>query len=107
MSIVRQIRKQAQSLVAPLIGLCLSGYFGYHLIEGDRGLTAWVRATEQFREKQRAADAVKAERERLQWRVSLLQSGNLDPDLLDEQSRKALNLVGHGEIVILNEDQPK
>jgi len=40
MDIARHIRRQLKSIVGPAIGLSLSLYFGYHLIEGDRGLFA-------------------------------------------------------------------
>jgi cell division protein FtsB len=90
-----------------MIGLSLSLYFGYHLVEGDRGLIAWVRMTEQMRSSKQAASRLQAERGALEKRVSLLRSDHLDPDLLDEQARAALNLIGPDEIAILNSEPPK
>jgi cell division protein FtsB len=107
MDIARHLRRQLKSIVGPAIGLSLSLYFGYHLIEGDRGLAAWVRRTEQIREAKVEAAQIHAERVLQEQRVSLLRPEHLDPDLLDEQARAALNLVGPGEIVILNGEQPK
>jgi len=107
MDIARHIRRQLKSIVGPAIGLSLSLYFGYHLIEGDRGLFAWVRLTEQIRDAKVAAAQIHAERVAQDQRVSLLRQEHLDPDMLDEQARAALNLVGPGEIVILNSEQPK
>jgi len=54
-----------------------------------------------------AAAQIHAERVAQDQRVSLLRQEHLDPDMLDEQARAALNLVGPGEIVILNSEQPK
>jgi cell division protein FtsB len=106
MDIARFLRRQLKSIIAPTIGFSLSLYFGYHLIEGERGLIAWVRLTEQIRTAKLNAEQIRAEREAQDRRVSLMRSEHLDPDLLDEQARAALNLVGPGEIVILR-DEPK
>lgn len=107
MDIGRQIRKQAQYALGPLIGLSLSGYFAYHLIEGDHGLIAWVRLTQEIRDAKVEAAQVQAEREAEEHRVSLLQPDHLEPDLLDERARAALNLVAPGEVVIMNQDDQK
>ena len=90
-----------------MIGLGLSLYFGYHLVEGERGLIAWVRLTEQIRDAKSQAAQIHAERDAQDRRVSLLRPEHLDPDLLDEQARAALNLVGPGELVILQGEGPK
>jgi cell division protein FtsB len=107
MDIARHLRRQLKSIVGPAIGLTLSAYFGYHLVEGDRGLIAWVRLSQQIRETQAEAAQIHAEREAQDQRVSLLRQEHLDPDMLDEQARAALNLVGPNEIVILNNEQGK
>jgi cell division protein FtsB len=107
MDLTRHLRRQLKSSVAPMIGLSLSLYFGYNLVEGDRGLIAWVRKTEQLRSAKQAAAKLQGERETLEKRVSLLRSDHLDPDLLDEQARAALNLVGPDEIIILNGEPAK
>jgi cell division protein FtsB len=107
MDIARYVRKQLKSIVGPVIGVSLSLYFGYHLVEGERGLNAWVRLTEQIRAAKADAAEVHDERVEQDQRVSLLRPEHLDPDMLDEQARAALNLVGPGEIVILNGEPPK
>jgi cell division protein FtsB len=104
MGIVRHIRRQMGLVIAPLIGLSLSGYFTYHLIEGDRGLLAWVRLTERLRETSRQRDEIHAQRETEEHRVWLLRPAHLDPDLLDEQVRSTLNLTAPGEVVIMNDN---
>ncbi|GGF14983.1 cell division protein [Aliidongia dinghuensis] len=108
MEIRRHLRRQAHAIVGPLIGLTLACYFAYHLVEGDRGLIAWVRLTQQIRAAKVEQARVHEERLEAAHRVSLLRPEHLDPDLLDEQARAALNLIGPGEVVILNNDgQPK
>jgi len=105
MDVGRFIRRQIQDLLGPLVGLTLTGYFAYHLIEGDRGLLAWVRLNQEIRQAKEEAASVHAEREADEHRVSLLRPQHIDPDLLDERARAALNLAAPGEIVILNDDQ--
>jgi cell division protein FtsB len=107
MDIGRYVRKQLKSIVGPTIGVSLALYFGYHLLEGERGLSAWIRLTDQIRATRADADLVHAERVAQDQRISLLRPEHLDPDMLDEQARAALNLVGPGEIVILNREPPK
>ena len=107
MEIGRHIRRQAHGIVGPLIGLTLGCYFAYHLVEGDRGLIAWVRLTQQIRAAKLQATQIHEERAEAAHRVALLRPEHLDPDLLDEQARAALNLIGPGEVVILNNDGQK
>jgi cell division protein FtsB len=102
MDIGRTIRRQLQYVLGPTIGLSLSAYFGYHLVEGDRGLVAWGRLTQQIHQESALAASVHAARMAQQARVSMLQPAHLDPDLLDEQARAALNLIGPDEVVLLN-----
>ncbi len=107
MDVGRFIRKQAQSVMLPLLGMALSFYFAYHLVVGDRGVVAWTRLNQQIRDAKAQAATIHEEREALEHRVADLRPDSLDPDLLDEQARQRLNLVAPGETVILDEDQTK
>jgi cell division protein FtsB len=106
MDIGRTLRRQLKSVLGPTIGLSLSAYFGYHLVEGDRGLYAWVDMTRQIHAAQDQATALRTERDAVERRVAMLRPEHLDPDLLDEQARAALNLAGPNERVILDPDSP-
>jgi cell division protein FtsB len=101
MEVTRHLRRQARYLLGPAFGLCLSGYFIYHLVEGDRGLGAWLRLTHEIRDAKALAADVRAQRETAEQRAALLRPEHLDPDMLDEQARSSLNMVAPGEIVIL------
>ena len=105
MDIGRTIKRQLHYVLGPTIGLSLSAYFGYHLVEGDRGLVAWGRLTQQIHQETALAAATHAERMDQQRRVSLLQPAHIDPDLLDEQARAALNLAGPNEVILLNSQE--
>ena len=102
MSIVHEIRRRARLIVGPVLGISLCAYFAYHLVQGDRGLTAWLRLTQQIRDARTTLAAVEAERSTLERRVDLLRSDHLDRDMLDERARSQLNLAAPNEIVIFN-----
>jgi cell division protein FtsB len=107
MEVGRFIRKQAQAVVWPILLLTLSAYFAYNMVEGDRGLLAWLHSSHQLEMVQAQADTVRTQKETLEHRVFLLQDNHLGPDLLDEQARAALNLAGPHQIVIMNNDDQK
>jgi cell division protein FtsB len=101
MTLLAELRRRSRFVAGPIFGLAVIGYFSYHLVQGDRGLIAWMRLTQQIREAKATADQVRSEREALDNRVARLRPEHLDLDLLDERARATLNVVGPNEIVIL------
>jgi len=101
MIVLREMRRRARVLVGPVFGLALIGYFAYHLVEGDRGLLAWRRITQQLSLAQQNLATVDAQRAALDRRVSHMRSNHVDPDLLDTQVRRTLDVVRPDEIVIM------
>ena len=81
--------------------MALTGYFAYHLVEGDRGLIAWLRLSRELRVATAHLEAVRGQRVPLELKVSNLRPEHLDLDLLDERVRATLNLVSPDEIVIM------
>ena len=107
MIVFREMRRRAKVLVAPVLGLALTGYFAYHLVEGDRGLRAWMRLTQELRTAKVALADVSTERARLERRASNMRSEHLDPDLLDSQVRRTLDFAAPDEIVIIQPAKPR
>ncbi len=101
MIIVAELRKRARHVVAPVLGACLMGYFCYHLVQGERGVLAWLRLGNELREAQETSVVVRADRDALERRVSLLRLDSLDRDLLDERARATLNVARPNEIILL------
>ena len=101
MIVMRELRRRARVVIGPLLGLALTGYFAYNLVEGDRGFIAWTRLTRQIRAEDARLDGLRAERAALKLKVSDLTPDHLDPDLLDERVRATLNLVAPNELVIM------
>jgi cell division protein FtsB len=101
MIVLRALRRRARVLVGPVLGIALSGYFAYNLVEGDRGFIAWLRLTRELHDQDIHLGELHAERAALDLKVSDLKPDHLDPDLLDERVRATLNLVTPNEIVIM------
>ena len=101
MILLRILRRRAQLIAGPILGLALTGYFAYHLVEGGHGLNAWLRLNREIRAATANLDEVRAQRAALDLKVSELRPEHVDPDLLDERIRATLNLVSPDDIVIM------
>jgi cell division protein FtsB len=101
MILLRVLARRSRFLVGPMLGIALTGYFAFHLVEGDRGLNAWLRLNREIRAANADLDAVRAQRAALDLKVSELRPDHVDPDLLDERVRATLNLVSPDDIVIM------
>jgi cell division protein FtsB len=101
MIVLREMKRRAHFILAPIIGVAVTGYFLYNLIEGDHGLVRWLSLTREMRAANANLEAIRAQRAALDLRVSDLKPDHLDPDLLDERVRATLNLVAPDEIVIM------
>jgi cell division protein FtsB len=101
MIVMRVLRKRAGAILGPVIGVALTGYFAYHLLEGDRGLNAWFRLNREIRTATANLEAVRSQRAALDLKVANLRPDHVDPDLLDERIRATLNLVSPDDIVIM------
>ena len=106
MIVLREMRRRGKALAGPMLGVMLTGYFGYHLVEGDRGLLAWMRLQQELRQAKETLATVAGARAELEHRVRHMRPDHVDPDLLDLQIRKTLNVLRPDEIIIpLNRDQ--
>ena len=101
MSVVRALSRRAHLVLGPVIGIALTGYFAYHLVEGERGFKAWLRLNREIQTAATNLETVRAQRAALELRVSNLRPEHVDPDLLDERIRATLNLVAPDDIVIM------
>ncbi len=89
-----------RQILAPVIFATLFGYFGYHLVNGERGLLSMARLE---REVQIAnQNLAEAETTKKIWerRVSALRNQSLDPDMLDERARALLNFARKDDVII-------
>src|SRR5436305_14561863 len=100
MKLRRRISRYAHLLIPPVICCAVSGYFGYNFLFGERGLVAWRRSQDQLAEARHELSQVRARREALQHRISLLDDDAIDPDLLDEVAHPLLLQHRPGEVAV-------
>ena len=94
------MRRSLRRAIAPCLGFCALIYFGYHTVQGDRGVIAYLRLTANLERVEMALQESEEARQTLSRRVSLLRPDNLDRDMLDEQARQVLGLAHPDDIVI-------
>ncbi|MEE8139521.1 MAG: septum formation initiator family protein, partial [Alphaproteobacteria bacterium] len=78
MDLLGEIRRRARHIVGPVAGITLFGYFAYHVVQGDRGLIAWLKLSQQVETAQLQYDETVARRTEFAHRVGLLQPQSLD-----------------------------
>jgi len=88
MAIGHILRRRARHVLVPMLGALLIAYFGYHAIEGDRGLLAYLRLTQEIKKAEISRDLIQADRVQIERRVALLRPDGVDPDMLDERDAR-------------------
>ena len=76
------------------------GYFGYHLVNGDRGLLAMAHLEREVQIAEHNLAEAEATRKIWERRVSALRNQSLDPDMLDERARILLNFSRKDDIIV-------
>ncbi|MEM7444129.1 MAG: septum formation initiator family protein [Pseudomonadota bacterium] len=89
-----------RSLLTPVIGVGLVGYFAYHTVQGNRGVLSLVGLMSETARAHETLEELRSERLALEARVNALSPAHLDLDLLEEQARFVLN-VGHEDELVL------
>src|SRR5262245_38723472 len=101
MTVLRALRRRAHLVLGPALGIALTGYFAYHLVEGERGFKAWLHLNRDIRTATANLETVRSRRAAMELKVSNLRPEHIDPELLDERVRATLNLVSPDDIVIM------
>jgi cell division protein FtsB len=87
------VRKNLLTLVG--LGLCF--YFSYHLLQGERSYFRLISLEQNISEMKKSNEKLKSEHDALETRVSMLRSGSIDKDLLEERARIVLGFRNQGE----------
>ena len=93
---------RAKTAVVLAVGAAALAYFGFHVINGQRGLVAWFEVGQRIEQLENRYILNQTRVESLERSVSLLRVESLDPDMLDERSRHILGLAHPDEIIILH-----
>src|SRR5687767_2588435 len=89
-----------RQILAPLIFATLFGYFGYHLVNGDRGLLAMSHLQREVLIADQNLTEAETTRKIWERRVAALRNQSLDPDTLDERARALLNYARKDDVII-------
>lgn len=100
MSIGRELKRRGRSIIAPVIFLAITGYFGWNATQGDRGLVAYAQRQSLLRQVLADQTAAKVERDGWDTRVAGLRARHLDPDTLNERARAMLNLSEPNDVIV-------
>lgn len=98
----RQLRLSASPFFASLLAI----YFGYHLIEGNRGLLAYFQRDAEVTAAKVRLNALVAQLRECELRVNGLKPESLDLDLLEERARILLNMGAPGDLILLGDQAP-
>ena len=100
-------RKRLRTILTALglyaLAALLIGYFGVNAFSGDRGLKAQQDIDRQMAVLTGELDRLKTEHAQWRWRIALLKSDALDPDMLDERARALLDYAAPAELTLMFE----
>jgi cell division protein FtsB len=97
----RRARRSPRAFLRPMLFAGVFVYLGFHAMNGERGLYAWLRDTRLQDNVEQELANVRSERESLELKVSHLRDDSIDLDLLDEQVRRMLGGVTQHEVIVL------
>jgi len=102
MQLGQEIRRRIRHLVAPLFWLVLTVYFGYHAVNGERGLRRYFELKQEIQIASQVAEEVALRRAEMEMKVRQLSPQSIDVDTLEESARTLLNMGRDGDYVILD-----
>lgn len=85
----------------PVLGALIVGYFAYHSVKGEHGLSAYLTLTAEITRAEQVLAEKTEKRSRLEHRANLLRPDNLDLDTLDERARVILNFIDKDERLVV------
>jgi cell division protein FtsB len=100
MNTMQELRRRLKAILPGLLGLCMCAYFGYHAIQGDRGIIRLMHLKQELKQAEESYQAVHGEKLAWDAHVAGLKPGSLDPDLIEERARVELGMGKKGERVI-------
>ena len=99
------IRTRFRSIFIPVVLFLLSGasgsYFVWHALNGERGLNAKVAYQAKIADLSGELRGLVAACERMERRVAMMQTDQVERDILEEEARLILGRVGKTDLVIL------
>ncbi len=89
-----------QNLIV-VIGVCLSFYFCYHLIAGERSYLRLISLNSQISTTEKQLELASTQRTGMEEKVVMMRPGSVNRDLLEEQARSVLGFHYKDEKVLI------
>lgn len=86
-----------------LIGICLTVYFSYHAIQGNRSYLRLMSLNADIAEISHEYEMLKSERTAIEEKVVMMRPGSINKDLLEERVRLVLGYRHPDERTIVTE----
>jgi len=87
--------------ILTIIGLCLTIYFAWHIVAGERSIFRLVTVNHLVEKVATDYDLEQAKRVQLEAKVVKLRPGSIDPDLLEERARVVLGYARPDEHIVI------
>lgn len=94
------LRSVLSRAALPAVAIMFMGFFGYYAVLGPNGVLAYREYSRQLEIKKAEYAALDKQRAELRNRVALLDPRHADPDMVDELTRKDLNVVHPDDVII-------
>ncbi len=99
------VRTRFRSIFIPIFMFLLSGasgsYFVWHALNGERGLNAKVAYRAKIADLSQEHARLLTVREQMERRIVMLQTDQVDRDILEEESKLVLGRIGKSDLLIL------
>ena len=92
--------KTLRRAALPALGFVLMTFFGAYAVLGPNGMLAYGDYQRQLAKREREYVVLDQRRAVLRNRVALLDPDHANPDMVDEMTRKELNVVHPNEVVV-------
>ncbi len=84
----------------PAVAIIFMGFFAYSAVLGPNGVLVYGDYKRQLTAKKVELARLEKQRAQLRNRVALLDPKGADPDMVDEETRKKLNVVHPDEVIV-------
>ena len=93
-------RRTMRRAALPAIGFTLVAVFGAYAVLGPNGMLAYGDYKRQLAKREHDYAALDQRRATLKNRVALLNPDHANPDMVDEMTRRQLNVVHPDEVIV-------
>lgn len=84
------------------LGLCLLSYFSYHALAGQRSVINYISLKKENVALQAQLEDMRAKRNAIEHKVSMLRPGSIDPDYVHELAVINLGYSRSNHLTIIN-----